>query len=68
MSTDSLLFSLGQTVYLKIDTEETGMITGILFRPNGPTYAVTWASNLEESFHYDIELTTDKAYIISNSS
>ncbi len=67
MSTDSLSFSMGQIVYLRIDTEEAGMVTGILFRPTGHTYAVTWASNLEESFHYDIELTADKAYVITPS-
>lgn len=67
MSTDSLSFSLGQVVYLKIDTEEVGMITGILFRPNGASYAVTWASNLTEDFHFDIELTADKAYVTTPS-
>lgn len=63
MSTDALSFSLGQIVYLKIDTEEKGMVTGILFRPGGYSYAVTWASSLEESFHYEMELVADKAFV-----
>lgn len=62
MSTDALSFAMSQIVYLKIDPEEKGMVTGILFRPGGCSYAVTWASSIEESFHYEMELVADKAF------
>ena len=41
---DTVSFTLGQVVYLKTKTEHAGMVTGILFRPNGHSYLVTWSS------------------------
>ena len=62
MKTDMLMFALGQKVYLKIKPESAGMVTGILFRPSGHSYFVTWASDLSERSHYELELTTEKVF------
>ena len=58
---DTVKFNLGDTVYMKIKTEDAGMITGILFRQNGPIYLVTWPDR-NEQYHAEMELTTDKEY------
>lgn len=63
MKTDAVAYSLGQTIYLKQKPDIAGMITGIMFRPNGFGYYVTWSSDLAERFHYEIELTLEKGYI-----
>lgn len=67
MPSDALTFSIGQTVYLTIAPEETGMVTGIVFRPNGHQYAVSWASSMEETIHYEMELTAEPAFIPKKS-
>ena len=55
-------FEFGQIVYLKVDKEDGGMVTGYLIRPNGGlVYLVTW-SNAEEKDHWEIELTGEKDY------
>jgi len=59
---DLVKFQLGETVYLVLSTEKPGMVTGILFRPNGVSYLVTWADGIEEKYHFDIELTREKAF------
>lgn len=58
---DSVKFSLGEKVYLVVDPDEQGMVTGILFRPHGVSYCVTWG-NADETTHYDIELTAEKRF------
>ena len=55
------IFSLGQIVYHRIVANEAGIITGLLIRPTGITYGVTW-SDMEEVFHYDIELSSEKSF------
>ena len=59
---DSVKFNHGDIVYLKVNPDEAGMITGILFRPHSITYFITWG-NANETTHYDVELTKEKAFI-----
>jgi hypothetical protein len=54
-------FSLGQIVYHRCAPEEPGVVTGILQRPTGYSYYVTWGDRTEAA-HYDIELTTEKSF------
>lgn len=61
MNLDALKFHLGQTVYLAVNAEQQGMVTGILFRPNGFAYYVTFADGQERT-HYEMELTAEKTY------
>lgn len=58
---DKVKFTLGQTVYLAIHGASVGMVTGIVFRPVGVTYYVTW-SDFSERSHYACELTDEKIY------
>lgn len=67
MKMDALAYSLGQTIYLKQKPEVAGMVTGIIFRPSGYGYYVTWSSDMVERFHYEIELTPDKVYVASDA-
>lgn len=51
--------NLGDIVYLRVATERSpGMITGILIRPTGKSYWVSWC-DATETLHYDIELTSE---------
>ena len=58
---DTLGFHLGETVYLRVNTDQVGMITGIVFRPNGIAYYATFADGQERT-HFECELTTEKTY------
>lgn len=50
-------YVFGDVVYLKVRTEkQPGMVTGIIVRPGGTTYGVTWNTGLETN-HYDFELS-----------
>lgn len=57
-SPDTLRFALGQRVWFALNDENEGMITGILFRPNGVIYMVVW-QDMDETEHYEFELTAD---------
>jgi len=57
-----IAFSIGQIVYLKIKAEVPGMVTGILVRPTGPLFLVTWSSDMTERYHYAVELTAEKSF------
>lgn len=61
-------FSLGQTVYLRIDPERVGMVTGIIIRPGHQTFLVVWAEDAEESPHYEMELTEDRAFTTTTTT
>jgi len=51
-----LKFKLGQIVFLKTDREQLGrMVTGILIRPFGVIYYLTYAE--VETSHYEIEIS-----------
>jgi len=60
MITDGVKFNLGETVYLMLDRDKSGMITGITFRPSSVMYLVAWTHDFSERSHFDIELTTEK--------
>ena len=63
---DTVSFTLGQVVYLKTKTEHGGMVTGILFRPNGHSYLVTWSHDFTERYHFEVELTAEKTFTTSD--
>ena len=56
----STRWDLGQMVWLKVQPEMKGMITGIVVR-SGPSilYFITWNDG-EESMHYEMEVTEEK--------
>lgn len=62
MSSDAIRYHLGQIMYLRIKPDAAGMITGILIRPNGHLYEVTWANDMANRWHYEMELTPEKAF------
>lgn len=54
------IFSFGQRVYLKANTDFTGLVTGYLFRPQTSiVYLISWSDG-ETREHWDMELTTEK--------
>ena len=57
-------FNLGDIVYLRTDPEQNPrMITGIMVRPIGIAYSVTFGAN--ESAHYAIELNSTRDVLLS---
>jgi len=62
MKIPETLFNFGDTVYHRVRPEIAGQIIGICLRPNGLTYSVVWSNNLEEKWHFESELTTEKGY------
>lgn len=56
---DSVLFSLGDTVYFKHDSSKSGTVTGILFSTHGIEYRVEWSS-MAISWHYALTLSKEK--------
>lgn len=61
---DRPIYECGQIVYLKVDTERVGMVTGEMKRPNGYVYYVTW-EDLEETPHFGVELTIDPGFVVT---
>ena len=61
MSNDSTLFNLGDIVYMMVSPDDPGMVTGIIYRPHGISYLVTWGNSSETS-HYGIELTNVRGF------
>lgn len=59
---DVVKYNIGDIVYLKLNSELAGMITGILFRQGCVQYYVSWG-NANETMHYDVELTNQKTFI-----
>lgn len=57
MPDETVKFSLGDRVRHKAAGEDdnSGIVTGITFRPGGVQYEVTWGPH-SESTHYDLEL------------
>lgn len=62
---DTVKFALGEIVYLKVKTEEAGMVTGLLFRQTGIVYMVTWPDR-NEQYHHEMELTAEKTYSLAS--
>jgi hypothetical protein len=65
MNNDTVKFTLEEIVYLKIDEDAKGIVTGIIYRPTGTMYMVTWGMG-NEQHHYACELTTEKPFVESN--
>ena len=61
MNADSVKFNIGDTVYLRVNQEKTGMVTNIYFSPGSVSYGVTW-DDFATRTHYDIELTLEKTF------
>ena len=60
---DTVEFALGDTVYHRCKTDpEMGLVTGILFQPDGHVFLVTWPDFCERQ-HYAIELTREKGFV-----
>jgi len=53
-------YSLGDIVYPVISSEFTGMVTAIMFKGTGMLYGVTWSNDMEEKWHSENELQTEK--------
>lgn len=62
MSTDSVKYTLGEIVYFRVDEEKKGIVTGILYRPDGVAYMVTW-NDASEQTHFACELTTERPFV-----
>jgi hypothetical protein len=51
-------FELGQAVFHRtVSDQRAGMVTGIQIRPGTILYLVVWPNNLDERYHYGIELS-----------
>lgn len=61
MSNDFVNFRLGEIVYFKVDDDKKGVVTGILYRPDGVAYMVTW-NDCNEQAHFACELTIEKTF------
>src|SRR5689334_2958927 len=59
---DAVEFNIGDRIYLKLCGERVGMIVGICFRPNGVTFAVSWAHDMAERWRWAIELSREKVF------
>jgi heat shock protein HspQ len=55
---DATKFNLGDIVYHRV-SEEKGIVTGIMYRPHGVVYYVTWDHN-SEGAAWDVELSSEK--------
>lgn len=64
--TDVIKFNIGQEVWLKLDPEKKGFITGITFRPSGHSYLVTWGT--DEVAHYEFELCSEPFQVENKNS
>lgn len=61
---DQVKFNFGDMVYRKVNPDTAGIVTGIVFRPTGTAYLVTWGDG-EETPCYDFELTTERSFEVS---
>ncbi len=57
------IYDLTSTVYLRINREKKGMVTGLTIRPGGVVlYLVTWGEGVEEKEHWGCELSDEQIY------
>lgn len=57
-------FEIGQTVYLKTDSEQyPRIVTRLSVTANGITYSIS--SGVIESWHYDFEISEEKDVLIN---
>jgi len=54
---DAVKFEIGSTVYHRADGKR-GIVTGVMFRPDGALYAVSYGCNIE-GWNYDFELSAE---------
>lgn len=55
-------FTIGQTVWFKLKSDNPGLVTGILQRATGIIYLVTWSADMAERYHAENELTEEKSF------
>jgi hypothetical protein len=60
-NSDAVRYKWGQVVHLKVDEDQSGVITGIIYRPDGHAYLVTW-HDFTERTHFECELITEKSF------
>jgi len=54
-----LTYDIGDVVYHRLaDERRRGLVTGVLLRPTGQSYLITWPDQGESS-HYAIELSSE---------
>lgn len=59
MATFTSRYGIGEVVYLRLrDEQKRGMVTRVLFRPDGVMYETSWA-DAASSWHYEIELSSE---------
>jgi hypothetical protein len=59
-------FNIGDTVYLKTDTDQNErIVTGLNIRLNSISYALSCGEN--ESYHYEFEISKEKNILKKNS-
>lgn len=57
------VFTLGTIVYLRVNSERKGMVTGYLVRPGGYLlYLVSWDDPVDEKEHNACELSDTKSF------
>lgn len=57
-------FEIGQTVYLKTDTDQDQrIVTAIQITPSGVTYALSCGPDL--SWHYEVEICQEKNIMVN---
>lgn len=61
MRADVATFSVGQTVYHKVD-EDPGIVTAVCFRDSGVSYEVTWMGRVRD-WHGGIELSAERVFV-----
>jgi hypothetical protein len=58
---DKVEYELGEIVHYKVDDEQVGVITGIIYRPDGVAYMVTWEDK-DERTHFACELIRERSF------
>lgn len=60
---DTIKFSLGDIVYHVLEQDKAGVVTGIMYRPIGVIYYITWKKDASECSHYDVELSSERKFV-----
>ena len=61
---DTPKFNIGDLVYHKTE-DIPGIVIAMIYRPGSMVYQVVWQGRCTED-HYEIELTADKPFFVSN--
>lgn len=63
MKMPSPTYTIGSTVYLRVNHEQKGMVTGYTVRGGGIIlYLVTWGDPITELEHWSCELSDDPVF------